>query len=285
MIQNDSGSILVTDKHENETNNAVTYPNINSVITLFFVSILYMVAVAIPIGIALINIPNDARLLKSFLNLAMYVISFLLIINYTVKKSRKQQGYIFHISFNKIQGWVIPAIIIAALSLIIPLSKISEWIPMPESVRKLFEQTFTKDIFSIFTVAIAAPILEEILCRGIVLKGLLNNYSPFKAILISAIFFSLLHLNPWQAMPAFFSGLFIGWVYYKTQSVMPGIIIHTTINATATLLLFLPGKAQDLWGFLGAPYFLIAFMGSLFVFAAVCLFIQKKTLVISKSII
>lgn len=125
-------------------------------------------------------------------------------------------------------------------------------------------------------MVIAAPIIEEILCRGIILKGLLKNYQPSKAILISAVFFGAIHLNPWQAIPAFFGGLFLGWAYYKTQSVIPGMIIHATINGTAALILFLPHNQQNLLALWGLPYYLVALLTSILVFSSICIFIQKK---------
>ncbi len=276
---------LITDLENTRSSDTNAYPNIKSVITLFFVSIAFMFLVAIPVGVISIGIPKsgpNASLLRSLLNSIAYVASLFVIINYAVKRSKKQRNSAFNINFNKIQGWLIPVIIIGTLALIIPLSDVSDWIPMPESTRKFFEEVFTRDIFSIVTATIAAPIMEEILCRGIVLKGLLKNYAPLKAILISALFFSLIHLNPWQSIPAFFGGLYIGWVYYKTQSVIPGMIIHFTINATGTLILFLPGKQKDFPHNLGMSYHLTALQLSILVFSVICMVIRKKAIAIPK---
>jgi membrane protease YdiL (CAAX protease family) len=271
---------LESDKADQE----VAYPNIKATLVLFFILLLNSLIVAIPIVIIDINLPNNLPILKSLIKLASYIIPLLLTINYAVRKSKKQQGYPLSINFNKIQGWLVPVIIIGALAMIIPLAQSAAWIPMPESVRKFFERTFTKDIFSIATAVIAAPILEEIICRGIILKGLLKNYPSYKAILISAIFFSVVHLNPWQAIPAFFYGLFLGWIYYKTQSVIPGMIIHATINVTAMALLFLPGYYKDFLSFFGLPYYQIAFVTSLLIFTATCIIVHKKALIILKPI-
>jgi membrane protease YdiL (CAAX protease family) len=208
----------------------------------------------------------------------------LLTINYALRKSKKQQGFNTRIDFNRIQGWLVPVIIIGTLSLIVPLIGLSDLIPMPNAFKKIFEGMFTKDAVSIATLSIAAPILEEALCRGIILKGLLKNYSPFKAIFISAIFFGLIHLNPWQALPALIGGFYMGWVYYKTQSVIPGIIIHATINFTASMLLFLPGPEQDLSTFLGMHYYILALVASVIIFTAVCTIIHKKAQASSVSV-
>jgi membrane protease YdiL (CAAX protease family) len=261
------------------------YPDIKLIVTLFFIMLLNVVIVAIPAGIILAVFPKMSPLFKPLFNLILYIAPMLLSINYALKKSKKQKGYTASINFNKFQGWLVLVVIIGTLALILPLEWASDLIPMPESVKKVFEATFTKDAFSIATVSIAAPILEEILCRGIILKGLLKNYPPSKAILISAIFFGVIHLNPWQALPAFVGGMYLGWVYYKTQSVIPGMIIHATINFTASMMLFLPGAEQDLSRLLGKPGYLIAFLASILVFAATCIIIHKKALIIPKPII
>jgi membrane protease YdiL (CAAX protease family) len=284
MNLNESEDNLPVALESDEANREVAYPNIKATLVLFFILLLNSLIVAIPIFVIDINLPNNLPILKSLIKLASYIIPLLLTINYAIRKSKKKQGYPLSININKIQGWLVPVIIIGALAMIIPLAQSSAWIPMPESVRKFFEKTFTKDIFSIATAVIAAPILEEIICRGIILKGLLKNYPPYKAILISAIFFSVIHLNPWQAIPAFFSGLFLGWIYYKTQSVIPGMIIHATINATGMALLFLPGHYKDFLSLFGLPYYQIVFVASLLIFTATCIIVNKKALIIPEPV-
>ncbi|HTE01288.1 MAG TPA: type II CAAX endopeptidase family protein [Mucilaginibacter sp.] len=255
---------------------------------LFLVFVLISLIIGVVVVILLISITRvnlNSPILKSALNLVLYIITNSLIINYALRKSKKRQGYFSKVNFNKIQLWLVPTLIVGTLALIIPLAQVGDWIPMPKAVQKFFENAFRKDVFSIITMVIAAPIMEEILCRGIVLKGLLKNYQPQKAILISAVFFGALHLNPWQAIPAFFGGLFLGWAYYKTQSVIPGMIIHATINGTAALILFLPHNKQNLITLWGLPYYLIALLLSILVFTSICILIQRKTQINSETLI
>src|ERR1700743_3373969 len=132
---------LIADSENIGSRGTNTYPDIKSIVTLFFVSIAFMFLVAIPVGIISIGIPKSgpkASLLRSLLNSIAYVASLLVIINYAVKRSKKQHDSAFNINLNKIQIWLIPVIIIGALALIIPLSDVSDWIPMPESTRKFF---------------------------------------------------------------------------------------------------------------------------------------------------
>jgi membrane protease YdiL (CAAX protease family) len=257
----------------------IPYPNIKSTIILFFIFLLNSLIVGIIVG----GILGMSGFKLPVLKLMIYMAPLLITINSAIKRSKKQQGYASTINFNKFQLWLVPVLVIGTIALIIPIEWVSNLLPMPESVRKVFEATFTKGIFSIIIAVIAAPILEEILCRGIVLKGLLKNYPPYKAILVSAIFFAAMHLNPWQAIPAFFGGSFLGWIYYKTQSVIPGMIVHGTINGTATLFLFLPKYQQSLSGLLGMPYYLIALLGAILIFAVACIIINRKVIINPKS--
>lgn len=89
---------------------------------------------------------------------------------------------------------------------------------------------------SFLTVAIFAPIFEEWMCRGMVLRGLLTKMKPGWAIVVSALFFAVIHANPWQALNAFLIGLVMGYVYYKTGSLILTMIIHFVNNGTSVVL-------------------------------------------------
>lgn len=253
----------------------IAYPNIKSVVRLFFMYLVFLIIVIITAGIVFMNTPKEFPAVRSIFKVLTNAAPVLMAIQYTLKRSEKQQGYPSTINYNKIEGWLIPVLIIAATAFSIILERISVLLPMPLKVREIFERVFTKDLFSFMSVVIIAPIVEEILCRGIILKGLLKNYAPNKAIIISAILFSVLHLNPWQAIPAFFGGLFLGWIYYKTQSVIPGMIFHAAINTTGFAFLFLGNSKQDLPDLFGKMYYPILLVSAL-VFTVSCIFINKK---------
>lgn len=83
---------------------------------------------------------------------------------------------------------------------------------------------------------IIGPICEEIIFRGIILKGFLKTYDYKKAILFSAIIFSFIHMVPIQVITTFFIGLVLGYVYYKTRSLWLVCIIHILNNLVAVLV-------------------------------------------------
>ena len=117
--------------------------------------------------------------------------------------------------------------------------------PMPKWLEDLLGSLTGGDFWINFIcVSIFAPIFEEWLCRGMVLRGLLNRkkedgsplMSPAWAIVISAIFFGVIHLNPWQAIPAIAMGILMGYVYYKTGSLKITMLMHFANNTMALIL-------------------------------------------------
>jgi hypothetical protein len=115
---------------------------------------------------------------------------------------------------------------------------------MPEFMAEIFRDLIKHNAFSMAMVVIFAPILEEVIFRGIILKGFLKNYSPTKAIIWSAVLFGLVHMNPWQFMSATGIGLVMGWLYWKTDSIIPGIILHFVNNLSASLIYLFMGDME-----------------------------------------
>lgn len=84
-------------------------------------------------------------------------------------------------------------------------------------------------------VCIVVPILEEMLFRGIILRGFLAHYKPLSAVLASAAIFGLIHWNIYQIPGAFVFGCFAGWLFYITRSLWPCILAHALTNTLAVV--------------------------------------------------
>ena len=133
------------------------------------------------------------------------------------------------------------------LSASIVIEPLVSWWEMPESMQKLFENLMGAPVVVTFlTVAIMAPLFEEWMCRGVIMRGLLYHIGPTKAILWSAFIFAFIHMNPWQAIPAFIIGVLLGWIYWRTRSIWAAIFIHFVNNGSAVLLtVLLPNLPSD----------------------------------------
>ena len=82
-----------------------------------------------------------------------------------------------------------------------------------------------------------APLVEELVFRGAILRGLLRwHRNPWLGIAISAVLFSVVHMNPAQMPHAFLIGLLLGWMYYRTDSIVPGVVYHWVNNTVAYVL-------------------------------------------------
>ena len=115
----------------------------------------------------------------------------------------------------------------------------------PEWFKQLMETMMNGPVWITFiSVSIFAPLFEEWLCRGMVLRGLLQKGKPFAAIVVSALFFALLHANPWQALPAFMLGLLFGYVYYKTGSLKLTMLMHCVNNTLALVFSKIPSLKE-----------------------------------------
>ena len=88
----------------------------------------------------------------------------------------------------------------------------------------------------IICISVLGPVLEEMLFRGAITKVLLQRYSPVKAIILSALVFGIFHINPAQVAGAILSGGLFAWLYYKTGSLVPGILIHILNNSLSVFL-------------------------------------------------
>lgn len=85
------------------------------------------------------------------------------------------------------------------------------------------------DIVFIASALIAAPMIEELIFRGIFTQALLR-YDVRFAVIGSALLFSMMHLNLVQGVPTFLLGLILGYVFVKTKSVKACIFIHFMNN-------------------------------------------------------
>lgn len=132
-------------------------------------------------------------------------------------------------------------IALALVSISVLLDPITSLMKVPEWFENAMGRMLEGNkIITFLTVSILAPLFEEYFCRGIMMRGLLNrNYSPAAAILWSAFFFAIMHLNPWQAVPAFILGAFFGWIYYKTHCLWATIFLHFLNNSISFLLVTL----------------------------------------------
>lgn len=93
------------------------------------------------------------------------------------------------------------------------------------------------------SIIIGAPLTEELLFRRTMLGSMVEKgLNPWVAIVTSALLFAVLHLNPAQCVGALGAGLLFGWLYVRTQSILPGLIGHFINNLIGYIHILLESK-------------------------------------------
>lgn len=109
-------------------------------------------------------------------------------------------------------------------------------LPIPENTAEY--------ITAIITVVIWSPLLEEILCRGI-LTALFEKYGSAVSVIFTALAFSLLHFDPSNIAVMFCLGLLLGIIRLSGGSVWICVIAHAANNLAAFLTEVLPSMPEN----------------------------------------
>lgn len=221
--------------------------------------------------VELASIPLDGRLLA--LSGALSSVTTLLVF-FRLKWADASNAYLATRPWGTI-AWAV----LLALGALIPLEWLYEQLgmSMPAAQEQLLRRILSEP-WGYLAVGILAPWAEEAVFRGAILRTLLRFFPGKRhwlAIVLSALLFALAHGNNAQGLHALLMGLLMGWMFYRTNSIVPGIVLHWTNNTVSYILYNLmpqlpDGKLIDLFHgshqlLLGAVFFsLCIFVPSLF---------------------
>ena len=122
----------------------------------------------------------------------------------------------------------------ASLGLLVPSLWIQELMPELPNVSEDFFKGLISNQWGYVVIGLMAPFVEELVFRGAILRSLMKwNDNQWVCISISAALFALIHMNPAQIPHAFFIGWLLGWMYYRTGSILPGVVYHWVNNSVA----------------------------------------------------
>lgn len=147
-------------------------------------------------------------------------------------------------------------------------------------IKDIMEQAFKglmENPVGIISICLIGPIAEEFCFRRGILGSLLesNKWRPY-ALFISAFIFGLVHFNPIQSIGAFILGLFLGWLFMRTHSIVLPVVCHIMNNTMSTVIAIIFGyssKSTDI--FSSRPVFYLAITGSV-ILSAILIFILNK---------
>lgn len=174
---------------------------------------------------------------------------------YIIYRNRKHELMTF-VSMKSISPLSIPILIIFGLSLNFVLEMLLYFVSQLSFLSKVFETynqlagvLFSGNlVVSLIAVGIVGPIFEELLFRGLIFGELRKISKVHVAILIQALIFGVYHMNVVQGSYAFLIGILLGFIYYRSNSIITSIIIHITINSSSVILPQLISDSQfDSW--------------------------------------
>ncbi|MEM9645860.1 MAG: ABC transporter permease subunit/CPBP intramembrane protease [Planctomycetota bacterium] len=111
-------------------------------------------------------------------------------------------------------------------------------------------------VLLVATLAMTPAIIEELCFRGYLFSSLSQVLSPAKTVVLTAVLFGAFHVLTGNALllerflPSTLLGLILGWVAYRTGSVVPGMVMHFVHNG----LLELAARYEDQLAFLGKGF-------------------------------
>ena len=137
------------------------------------------------------------------------------------------------------------------------------FLPAPEYILDLNGLLQPESIMGFFllfiAVVIIAPLGEELLFRGFLQQILEKHWKDVtRAVLVTALFFAMIHMNPYWFVQIYILGILLGFLAWKTKSVLPPLILHGINNAMAMFFSFAEIENNSIYIFNGhvAPWFI-----------------------------
>lgn len=224
-----------------EAPRAQRFPTWGDMLAVVGIYLLATVATSIVVSIVAAISGGVGSLAERMSSGPMSLLSYALSMGLTIvgvliyKKLRRGEGRAFRLSLRGFN----PMLILWGFVLVLITGIVIEPVLnlFPESFLKLVNQMGMKGGWSILMLVILAPVMEEMLFRGILLEAVRSKYSSGRAIVVSALMFGVIHFIPQQVVNAFVIGLILGYIYVRTDSLWPVIIIHALNNAMAYVIM------------------------------------------------
>lgn len=119
--------------------------------------------------------------------------------------------------------------------------KAVEWITKSSEATQAFAISSDWNVFAIFaiTAIVVAPIVEEIVFRGVIFSFFKQYTTQKTAIIVTSLLFAALHMNILQFIPLFILGAIFQLLFIYHKSLYPGIIYHSINNSFSVLVISL----------------------------------------------
>ena len=106
-----------------------------------------------------------------------------------------------------------------------------------EMLLRVFDELDSPFWFFLVGVVVA-PVVEEIFFRGFLFQGFRQKYGWAAAVFLSSAIFGAAHFDLASLFPTFVLGVVLAYVYHRSNSVWPGIILHFLVNSFGLCLAY-----------------------------------------------
>jgi membrane protease YdiL (CAAX protease family) len=154
-----------------------------------------------------------------------------------------------------IRMFIFPLVGIFSLQQLLQIYMVfQEKMPLPVSVQKIVQQfkelfdavykalivsnSLSELLFVLLIIALIPAIVEELLFRGLVLRGFEKGFGTTKGVVFTGIIFAAYHLNPFSFVPLAVIGIYLGFLVVRANSVWVSSAAHFYNNAIACIAVY-----------------------------------------------
>ena len=221
------------------------------VVTQIVVTAIFMIA-GIAHGMDM-NTAVNSTLGPALLISDLLVIIILLILKYCSFKEL----------FKTVPADVLLISVVFALCGMFAVDILSSAFNIPNNLEEQFK-AMSGTVTGFLGICIVGPVMEEIIMRRVILKEMEKaTKSMWLGIIISSALFAIIHINPIQVVFAMPAGIFLGWLYCKTGSLLVPICIHILNNTISFITMNIGSDSEiTLNSTLGVILFLVLILVS-----------------------
>ena len=220
--------------------------NIMSLWAVFAVVFLSVISAFTAGGIIMgISTSSPENINKLYLYISFFIGQGIIVVPPIYFLTIKEQPIFESLRINIVSLNTIKSVLIFSIGVLIAFDTldriIHKFIAPPEYIIDLGEimrpDSTLGYIFLFLAVVIVAPIGEEIVFRGFLQKFLEKYWGDItRAVLVTSLFFAMIHFNPFWTIQIYMLGVILGFLSWKTKSVIPSILLHVVNNGSAFIL-------------------------------------------------
>jgi hypothetical protein len=229
-------------KPDNDNLPDMQYPlPFESIVVIIFGMLISYLPLAIAFG--LLMEPDSAEPPNlTTVKVLLLVSEFLLLLAPLYFLKKRNMSVSLNFRLNTVPKKIVLLTVPVSMSLIVLIDEVDRLVqkvlPLPEEyareVAKTMQINNALDFFLIiFSVVVLAALIEEALFRGFLQQSIEKHIDVTKGVIYSSVAWALIHGSHYMLVQIFLFGFFLGWMAWRSNSIIPGIIAHALNNAVA----------------------------------------------------